>query len=649
MSLITLNNIGRSFGSQDVLTGLNLDINAGKAIGFVGRNGSGKTTLLRLIAGLDQPSTGHMNRLPDLRISYLAQDPQYPAGRTLFDEVREGLAGVEKIEIELRELEAALADPDLQQRADEYKTVMDRYARAQERFELADGYRLDGRVEAILDGLHVPRRDWGREAATFSGGERNIIGLARVLVVEPDVMLLDEPGNHLDFEGLDWLEGELKRFSGAIILVSHNRYLLDSVTQATWELQDSRIEQYSGNYSAYRAEKLLRMERAASDKKRAEREALRLAFQVQRLKSWASVYDNPKLARTAKRFEKRIEDLRNTDKGPRDDTRSIALRFGGERTKGTIAADVRGYTRGYDDAPPLFDNVWFRIEQGQRAALVGPNGSGKTTFLRDLYRKGRWESETLRVGPAMKMGYLSQMGDELDPKNDLIHECLRLTGIRRNEAEALLHRFMFTRDDLTKQVSVLSGGERVRLQLAALMTGNHNFLLLDEPTNHLDVFSREAVEDALEQFQGTLLVVSHDRYFLDKLAEDVYYLNHAAVEEFEGNFSDFWQAWSSRRDTEQTKRELKKQKEKERKQARRENKFKRMKFDPKRFAELEGEIHRLEDQILRLKGEIVRERDKGNTKRELAKQGRIDKIRSQLEVAYEEWFVLGDKKKRLTQ
>ncbi len=647
MSLITLNNIGRSFGSQDVLAGINLEINAGKAVGLVGRNGSGKTTLLKLIAGLDQPSSGHFNKLPDLRVSYLAQDPKYPAGRTLFDEVREGLAGVEAIETEMRELETALADPSLQAREDDYQSVLDRYAKAQERFEMADGYRIDGRVEAILDGLGMPRRDWGREAATFSGGERNIIGLARVLVVDPDVMLLDEPGNHLDFEGLDWLEGELKRFSGAVVLVSHNRYLLDSVTRETWELQDGRIEHYSGNYSAYRAEKLLRMERAASEKKRAEREADRLSFQVQRLKSWASVYDNPKLARTAKRFEKRIEELRSTDTGPRDDTRSIALRFGGERTKGTIAIDVRGYTRSYDDAPPLFDNVWFRIEQGQRAALVGPNGTGKTTFLRDVYKTGRWENETLRVGPAMKMGYLSQMGDELDPKNDLVHECLRLTGLRRNEAEALLHRFLFSRDDLTKPVSVLSGGERVRLQLAALMTGNYNFLLLDEPTNHLDVFSREAVEDALEQFPGTLLVVSHDRYFLDKLAEEVFYLNHAAVEEFEGNFSDFWVEWSERRDAEQAKRDQKKIKEKEKRLNKRENRLKRMKFDPKRFAELEAEIHRLEEQIERLNAEIERERDKGNTKRELQKQERLDKIRAQLEEIYEEWFVLGDKKKEL--
>ena len=645
MSLITLNNISRSFGSQDVLSGLNLDINAGKAIGLVGRNGSGKTTLLKLIAKLDLPSSGHMVGQPNLRVSYLAQDPKYPAGRTLFDEVREGLAGVEKIEIELRELEETLANPELKNDSDAYQRVLDRYSKAQERFEMVDGYRLDGRVEAILDGLGVARRDWGREAATFSGGERNIIGLARVLVQKPDIMLLDEPGNHLDFEGLDWLEDELKRFAGAVLLVSHNRYLLDSVTQRTWELQDGKIEQYSGNYSAYRAEKILRMARAASDKRRAEREANRLSFQMQRLKSWASVYDNPKLARTAKRFEKRIEDLRNTDTGPRDDTRGIALRFGGERTKGTIAVDVRGYTRGYDGSPPLFDNAWFRIEQGQRAALVGPNGTGKTTFLRDLYYTGKWENATLRVGPSMKMGYLSQMGDELNPDNDLIHECLRLTGLRRNEAESLLHRFLFNRDDLSKPVNVLSGGERVRLQLAALMTGNYNFLLLDEPTNHLDVFSREAVEEALEQFPGTLLIVSHDRYFLDKLAEDVFYLNHAAVEEFEGNFSDFWQNWTTRRDADQLARQQKKQKEKERSQTRRYNIFKRMKFDPIRFAELEKEIHHLEDQISRLRDEIEREREKGNTKRELAKQERLNKTRHKLEKVYEEWFALGDKKK----
>lgn len=641
MSLIKLNNITRSFGAQDVLLGINQEINAGDAIGFVGRNGVGKTTLLKMIAGVDKSTSGHMNFASDVRVGYLVQDPHYPEGRTLYQEVREGIAALDSLEQELRTLEERLADETLMEDADEYKRILERYSRVQEQFEQREGWRADSRVEAILDGLKVARQDWERDVSTFSGGERNVIGLARILVQEPDVMLLDEPGNHLDFEGLDWLESALKQFRGAVVLVSHNRYLLDSVCKSIWELENGKIEPYAGNYSAYRAEKLQKLERQEAEVKRAQREAGRLKFQIQRLKSWASVYDNPKLARTAKRFEKRVEELESKEV-KREDTRKIGLQFGAERTKGDIALDVRHYSKQFGDAPPLFKDVTVRLQQGDTAALVGPNGTGKSTFLKDVLQEARWENETLRMGKAMRVGYLSQMGDELERKNDLITELLRMSGLRRNEGEALLYRFMFKRDDFEKNVGVLSGGERVRLQLAALMSSDANFLILDEPTNHLDVFSREAVEDALEEYPGTLLVVSHDRYFLDKIARRVLFVQNADMESFDGNFSEFWYKWKDLREAEQQQLLEAEKREKEKTKSKRN--LRRVRFNAERFKFLEEEIARLEAQKERLSGEIDREREKGNRKREQQKRDTFARTEADLEEIYEEWFAMGDKK-----
>ena len=644
MSIVTLNAIEQSFGAQQVLAPVSMKIAAGAKIGLVGRNGVGKTTLMKIIAGLAAPSGGHVLRAPELRIGYLEQDPHYPDGHTLYAEVREGIAAVDELETELRHLEELLAAPSLKDDEETQQRLLDRYARTQEKFEGRGGWQADARVEAVLHGLGVQEPDWHREAKTFSGGERNVIGLAKIFVQDPDLMLLDEPGNHLDFEGLDWLEQELRRYRGALLLVSHNRYLLDTVTNTTWELERAKIEQFGGNYSFYRSEKLVRQEKAEAAAKRAERDINRLSFQIQRLKSWASVYDNPKLARTAKRFERRVEELKEDTKVTREDTRRLGLRLAGSATKGDIALDVVDYSRRHGDGGLLFENVSFRVGQGERVALVGPNGSGKTTFLRDVIHEGRWESDTLRVGRAMKMGYLSQTGEELNRDNGLTDELMRMAGLRRGEAEALLYRFLFGHDDLDKPVSVLSGGERVRLQLAALMAGGSNFLMLDEPTNHLDVFSREAVEDALEDFAGTIFVVSHDRYFLDKIAERVIAVKTPSIESYDGNFSEFWEVYKQIREQAADEAAEKKRAEKEAKKQKRLERFKKLKFNAERFRWLEQEIARLDQRRRQLEDEVAREREKGNRKREAAKQEKLNETREQLEMIWAEWTAMGDRK-----
>ncbi|MBZ0265335.1 ABC-F family ATP-binding cassette domain-containing protein [bacterium] len=642
MSLLTINNLHKSYAAQEVLRSVSTEINRGDHIGLVGRNGVGKTTLLRLLEGSEEATDGHIVTTTGVRIAYLKQDPLYHPGRTLYEEVREGIAALDSIEEELRQIEVELADPSLEEDQDNYKRLMDRYAYLHDIFDTRDGWKADAKVEGVLDGLGIKRFDWERDISTFSGGERNIIGLARILVQDPDIMLLDEPGNHLDFEGLDWLENVLKASRNAFILVSHNRYLLDNTCRKMWELDYGKIEEYSGNYSAYRAEKLLRIEKAESAVKRMEKERARLQFQIHRLKSWADVYDNPRLARTAKQFERRIEKM-EVDAGERirEDKRKMGIRFGGVRTKGDIALDVNEYSRDYGDDKLLIENATFRIAQGDKVALVGANGTGKTTLFNDIISEGRWENMTLRVGKSMKIGYFTQMGQNLEFGNSLVEEAMRLGGLLRNEAEGLLYRFLFSRDDLDKPVSVLSGGEKARLQLATLMIRHPNFLLLDEPTNHLDIRSREVVEDALEEFEGTIFVISHDRYFLDKMVELVLYINPPQIVQYEGNFSDFFEAY-----TEEKKRSKEKIVEEnvDTKKSNRVRSFRKLKFNKERFDFLEKEIERLEEQRERLSSEIEKEESKGNTKRANIKRDTLQQTEANLEIIYEEWFAMGDKK-----
>ncbi len=628
-----------------MLSNIQAQIEKGNHIGLVGPNGVGKTTLLRLITGSLDPSGGHVARFPALKIGYLPQHPDYPDVQTVFSEVFTGLGEVRLIEQQMRDCEATLKQAE-DEGTDALQRWAQHYADLSERFELLGGSNAEGHVEEMLDGLGVPHRLWQSKMESLSGGERNVVGLARILIGNHDLFLLDEPGNHLDFSGLEWLERMLVSSEKAFIIVSHNRYLLDKVCNQVWELSRQELTAYTGNYSHYRQEKLSAQLRQEMDFKRAQKDINRLQFNIQRLKSWASVYDNPALAKTAKVFEKRVEKLQQVDK-PTGDGKKMRFRFLIQPPKGNIALDVKGYRKQFEGHPPLLEDVSFLISKGERVALVGNNGTGKSSILKDIIDEGRWENEVLRVGKSVQVGYFAQLGENLDPKSSLVENAMKMTGMLRGNATDLLHRFLFTRDDLEKNVSVLSGGEKARLQLAALVSSGADMLLLDEPTNHLDIPSREAVEDALEEFPGTLLFVSHDRYFLDKLSDQVVHFEPPNVITYDGNFSEFWS--KRKRHTSVDKplghSPMDEQKSVKTKQPIK-SKQKRFKFDPQRFKELDEEIHRLED----IRPEIEREYhlfiEKGKLARAEHRRKRLSQINSKLELLYEEWLELGEKKKK---
>ena len=652
MSILNLNNLSHSFGGQEVFSGVNAQINNGDHIGLVGPNGAGKTTLLRLIVSELEPASGHVATQPTLRVGYLPQSREYPEKQSVYAEVYAGLGELKAVEDEMRRLEVGI-DKAGSAKGRDLGKLFSRYAELTDRLELLGGSTVEARITALLDGLGIPERIWQNTMESLSGGERNMVGLARILIGDHDLMLLDEPGNHLDFSGMEWLETFLNASQKAFIVVSHNRYMLDRVCANVWELERGKFETYTGNYSYYRHEKLTRQLAQEAAYKRAKKEITRLEFNIQRLKAWSSVYDNPKLAKTAKVFERRVDDLKKVEK-PGSGTKKLHFRLLKKPPRGKIALEAKNHRIQFDDVV-LLDNVNFLISQGERVAFVGDNGTGKSSLVKEVIEKGRWENPILRVGKSVTVGYYSQLGENIDKTVSVIEETMRHTGLLKGPAADLLHRFLFTYDDLEKTVGVLSGGELSRLQLAILVHSGTDMLLLDEPTNHLDINSREAVEDALEEYPGTLVVIAHDRYFLDKLVDRILHFTPPEVRPYDGNFSDFWEKYkhlyqskvSGRRGslllnkTDISLRvphpEIKESKA---------LKQKRLKFDPQRFRELDAEIHRLEALRPGITAELEKLEAKGKDSRADTRRLRLEKIDRKLKELYEEWLVLGVKKKK---
>lgn len=650
MSLVNLNNLKMAFGSQTVFESLTGQINRGDHIGLVGPNGVGKTTLLRLITNELSAVAGNVSRIPSIGIGYLPQYREYPDNQTAFQEVYAGLGELRDVQKAMRKYESSLDNTD-QADTSNLQAASIRYAELTDRYQLLGGAAAEAKICALLEGLGVPERIWHNKMNTLSGGERNMIGLANILVGDHDLMLLDEPGNHLDFSGLEWLEHFLKNHPKAFIIVSHNRYTLDVVCEKTWELERGNLEVYTGNYSDYRREKLSKQLTQEATYRRAQKDIKRLEFNIQRLKAWSSVYDSPKLAKTAKVFEKRVEVLKEVKK-PVGDGKKMRFRFLAKQARGRIALEAKNYSLQHEGSPLLLGDVNFLIRQGDRIAFVGDNGTGKTSFLRDIVQKGNWEHEQLRVGKSVNLGYFTQLGENLDPQYTVIETAMRLTGLLKGEAADLLYRFLFRIDDLEKSVRVLSGGEKARLQIAALVSSKSDMLLLDEPTNHLDIVSRETIEDALEEFPGTLVIVSHDRYFLNKIADRVFHFLPPRIYEYEGNFSEFWDkrkktlAPFSQVSGKLHPRRIERNQVGDKLSEPDKAKPKKVKFDKIRFDELEQEIHRLELLRPEIQAELEKLESKGKDSRAAKRRDRIQKLDAHLKELYDEWVVLGAKKKK---
>ncbi len=527
MLLAALQEAEKFYGEQTVLGGVTFEVRAASRVALIGRNGAGKSTILRLLMGEDAPDGGAVYRRDGVTVAMLKQDPQFGTGSSVLEVSEKAFSELDALEETLSGLEhRGLDKPD----------VFERWERVHEIFERRGGYERRARRDAVLYALGFRGRE-GETAAWLSGGEKTRLGLARLLMAQPDVLLLDEPTNHLDIAMREWLEGYLSRYPGGVVLVSHDRTFLDAAGSSTAEIAGGTLRTFDGppsRYRDYRAEQL-RIE--AATRKNQAREHERLEAAAGRMKAWAG--QNEKLHRRAKAMERRVERYETQMLGEAErEARTTRFQFPCSES-GDIVLQAEGLSKSFGGRT-LFEDVAFTLRQGERIALVGPNGAGKTSFLKVMLGDAPSDDPAalLRYGARVRVGYYDQELRDVDPERTLIEEMIRLVG--DVEAHNLLGRFLFPYEAQYKRISDLSGGERARLALLKLTLGEYNFLVLDEPTNHLDVEMIEALESALNAFEGTLLIVSHDRRFIRETTERVWELRAGRFTAFDGPW-DYYQ------------------------------------------------------------------------------------------------------------
>jgi len=516
-----------------ILEDVSWEIQAGQKIGLVGPNGAGKSTLLQLIAGDHAPDTGTIVR-PQTRIGYLAQDPTFPSGNTVWDVVLAANTDLHQIEASMRALEEQMGDPAVFGDAVTFERVLAAHARRQEEFEERGGYRYESRCRQALQTVGFTEGDFAQSVDVLSGGQKKMLGLARLLAIECDLLLLDEPDNHLDLAGKERLEHFITTFPGTVVIVSHDRYLLDETVTQIAEVEDHRLTLFLGNYGAYATEKQLRMLRQQQQFEAQQKEIKRIEEAIARFELWASLVVNERHIRQARSRQKMLDRMDKVEK-PMMERERMGLNLEGWRGSNKVL-EIKELSKAFDDEPVLLD-VELLIWRGERVGVLGPNGSGKSVLFRCILEQEAPTSGVIKLGPSIKVGYYAQEHQTLNPTRTLIEEIWDARSMSEHAAVNFLRRFLFPYRRTRDTVSTLSGGERSRLQLAKLMLSGANFLLLDEPTNNLDLPSCEVLEQALDEFDGTVLVISHDRYFLDRTVTRIVDLQDGALDEYAGDYT----------------------------------------------------------------------------------------------------------------
>jgi ATP-binding cassette subfamily F protein 3 len=563
MAIITTSNLGQSFGAFDVFGNISVSVPNDGKIGLVGPNGIGKTSLLLILAGEVEPSTGDVYRARGKLIGYLPQESaQAFAGvvHSVSDEMMLVFDDLRSQETRLREMENEMSNGKVS------SDLLEQYGSLLEQFELAGGYDYEQRVRQVLQGLGFDKQARNMEMGHLSGGQKTRALLARLLLLKPDLLILDEPTNHLDVEAIEWLEGMLKGWDGAILVVSHDRFFLDTVINTVWEMGASIIETYRGNYSAYVLQRQERWERREEEFKTfKERMAKELDFVRRFIAGQNTQMAKGKLKRLGRQIRAveihGIEALNSTKwsrlgvasvdwdvatatqhfrelKSPSSRPPNLGLDLKAGRRSGQIILRATDLTIGFPEKR-LFSTENLELHRLECAALLGPNGTGKTTFLRTIQGEIEPLSGEIKLGASLEIGYFAQAHEQLNPDNSVIDELMRHHPMLISEARSFLGRYLFGGDDAFKLVKTLSGGERGRLAMALLALEGANFLLLDEPTNHLDITAQELLQEVLEHFQGTILLVTHDRYLVDRLATQIWHLEDGRLRVFNGSYARY--------------------------------------------------------------------------------------------------------------
>ncbi|MFE5324227.1 ABC-F family ATP-binding cassette domain-containing protein [Paenibacillus sp. NPDC056579] len=650
--LLQVSGITKSYGINTVLSNISLQIEPRERIGLVGVNGAGKSTLLQIIAGEMSYDSGDIFKAKETKVGYLKQNSGLNSDKSIWEELRSVFDHLHEAEKELRKLEAMMSDPAVLANEKQTEDTMKRYASLSEWFKEQGGYEADARIRGILHGMGFGDFAPDTVINTLSGGQKTRLALAKMLLQAPDLLLLDEPTNHLDIQTLTWLEGYLRSYSGAILVVSHDRYFLDALVNAIYEIERTTSKRYTGNYTRYVEIKQADYEIQLKQFEKQQEEIAKMEEFVQR---------NIVRASTTKRAQSRRKALEKMDRldKPMGELKRASFAFEVEQPSGKEVLQVSGVSVSYDSSKPLLKDVSFQLRRGDTAALIGPNGIGKSTLLKTLIGDQQPDKGDIRWGANVRIGYYDQEQKGLNPNNTVLGEVWdAFPNLEEARIRTVLGSFLFSGEDVFKKVSSLSGGEKARVSLAKLMLEKANVLILDEPTNHLDLFSKEVLESALIDYEGTLLFISHDRYFLNKMAEQMLELSGDGVTPYLGNYDDYVEKKQELAEMEQQRLAMEAAKSKSgggataskaaaaqasesgyeaNKQAKRDERTKQRKLE-----QLEQTIAKLEEEIASIEEELALPEVYNDYVLVQQKNEAIEQKKAQLADCYEQWEQLAE-------
>ncbi|HEU5668368.1 TPA: ABC-F family ATP-binding cassette domain-containing protein [Streptococcus pneumoniae] len=631
MIILQANKIERSFAGEVLFDNINLQVDERDRIALVGKNGAGKSTLLKILVGEEEPTSGEINKKKDISLSYLAQDSRFESENTIYDEMLHVFNNLRRTERQLRQMELEMGEKS----GEDLDKLMSDYDRLSENFRQAGGFTYEADIRAILNGFKFDESMWQMKIAELSGGQNTRLALAKMLLEKPNLLVLDEPTNHLDIETIAWLENYLVNYSGALIIVSHDRYFLDKVATITLDLTKHSLDRYVGNYSRFVELKEQKLVTEAKNHEKQQKEIAALEDFVNR---------NLVRASTTKRAQsrrKQLEKMERLDK-PEAGKKAANMTFQSEKTSGNVVLTVENTAIGYD-GEVLSQPINLDLRKMNAVAIVGPNGIGKSTFIKSIVDQIPFIKGEKRFGANVEVGYYDQTQSKLTPSNTVLDELwndFKLTP--EVEIRNRLGAFLFSGDDVKKSVGMLSGGEKARLLLAKLSMENNNFLILDEPTNHLDIDSKEVLENALIDFDGTLLFVSHDRYFINRVATHVLELSENGSTLYLGDY-DYYVEKKATAEMSQTEEASTSNQAKEASpvndyQAQKESQ-KEVRKLMRQIESLEAEIEELESQSQAISEQMLETNDADKL---MELQAELDKISHRQEEAMLEWEELSD-------
>ncbi len=638
MIILQVNNVSKYYGAEAILSSIKLEVQTRDRIALVGRNGAGKSTLLKIIAGTLSHDGGNIFMPKGTTIGYLAQHTGLNSDLSIWDEMMTVFADLRKQEEDLRALEKSMSDPDIFNNSTRYERVLKDYDHLQEQFKSAGGYQMENDIRSVLHGLNFADYDYATPVTSLSGGQKTRLALGKLLLTKPDLLILDEPTNHLDIDTLSWLEGYLQSYPGAILIVSHDRYFLDKVVNQVLELSRTSISKYTGNYSKYLVQKAEEYERNQKMYEKQQDEIAKLKDFVQRNIARAST------TKRAQSRQKQLERMEMLDR-PQGDEKSANFSFQIDKQSGNEVLQAKNIAIGYEQA--VAQSINFRITRGESIALIGPNGIGKSTLLKTITDRLTAISGEFQFGANVTIGYYDQEQANLSSNKTVLNELWDDYPMsQEKDIRSILGNFLFSGDDVMKIVSTLSGGEKARLALSKLMMQRANLLILDEPTNHLDLDSKLVLENALVDYPGTLLFVSHDRYFINRIADKVIEMGPDGTIEYLGDYDYYIQkkqelaelAELEHKATLQANQQtVEKSSYQEDKELKKQNRKRQ-----RRIEELESSIEMLEETIAGYNEQLCDPEIYQDHEKTLEIQEQLTTAESALEELMEEWTILQD-------